>query len=125
MVKHYIKFVMVFDNQVTAENVASWMRVNIPKSKLASKIGEGSVHVHKELSNRASDVGLRVVQSRARFVKSVDRQNVFDAVKKKLKESGVLSKLVRAEVYQHECTHDEAVPTPCRDELVYEYPSGG
>lgn len=116
----YVKFVIEFSEKTTAETVKTWMQNVIGQKELAAKVGDGQVII----ADPATDdtVSNMTLIAAMRLTKTVDRSDIISQLKTKAKESGVVDDIISVKILQHTCTHDERVPQPCTDELIYEYP---
>lgn len=97
--------------------VRNWLVNNVPREKLHSLIGDGSISLFQD------DDGVWIVNIDAYFRRSENLNSFRDSVRQALQnlEKTNIDSLLIIRVL--DCTHDDEQPnTPCVPEVVFEWP---
>ena len=119
MAKKHMRITVEVDTYAMAQTIGTWLDTKLDKVNLnpnAGWSGDGDIIV--------SDVGDFNVNPTVQIFMNVNntfnRTNLMDKIKAKVIESGVLEHLIYAKIEKWLCNHDEAFPTPCVPEIIYE-----
>ena len=122
MTKPFFRMEMIIDNEAVANGAGVWFQNKVDEFGKAEFAGDGVVNVSPVFdgvegeSNGEFRVGFDV-----RFLVSVSRDTILDAIKSKAQEAGVVGNIVSFKCWKHECTHEDSVPLPCTNVLMFEY----